>query len=119
MTADGHHHKGESFPCPKCFVGTCVPCSVGNHTECSNTDPGSIVGCTCCVTRRPADQFMWDQPGVGHVPLRGLCGYCGVNVDSTDPNHRVTSIMHGGRGVECVLRGDIPAHLGGPLRAAT
>lgn len=55
-------------------------------------------------------QFMWQG-----VPMRGLCGHCGVQVDSTDPNHRVTSIVRGGRGVECVLRGDIPPEDGGPL----
>jgi hypothetical protein len=57
------------------------------------------------------DDFLWDG-----VPMSGLCGHCQIHVDSYDPNHRVTSIMRGGRGVECVLRGDIPAAAGGPLR---
>jgi hypothetical protein len=48
--------------------------------------------------------------------LRGRCGHCQIHVDSTDPNHRVTSIVHGGRGVECVLRGDIDPSEGGPAR---
>lgn len=61
-------------------------------------------------------QFVWTAPGTTvPEPLRGLCGYCGVSVDSRDPNHRVTSIVRGGRGVECVLRGDISADQGGPL----
>ena len=55
-------------------------------------------------------EFFWNGE-----PLRGLCGHCGVEVDSTDPNHRVTSIVRGGRGVECVLRADIHASQGGPL----
>lgn len=50
--------------------------------------------------------------------LYGLCGHCQVRVDNYDPNHRVTPILQGGRGVECVLRGDIPARQGGPLRQA-
>lgn len=57
------------------------------------------------------DDFMWNG-----TPLRGLCGHCQIQVDSTDPNHRVTSIVRGGRGVECVLRGDIRPIEGGPLR---
>lgn len=47
--------------------------------------------------------------------LAGLCGHCGITVDSTDPNHRVSSIVRGGRGVECVLRGDIAPWQGGLL----
>jgi hypothetical protein len=57
------------------------------------------------------DYRMWNGE-----PLRGRCGHCQIHVDSTDPNHRVTSIVRGGRGVECVLRGDISAAEGGPLR---
>lgn len=53
--------------------------------------------------------------GEGDVPLRGSCGYCHRMVDSTNPSHRVSAILMGGRGVECVLRGDLPAHLAGPL----
>lgn len=58
------------------------------------------------------DEFMWQGE-----PMRGLCGHCQVDVDSFDPNHRVTSIVRGGRGVECVLRGDITPDEGGPLRS--
>lgn len=60
------------------------------------------------------EQYLWNG-----TPMRGLCGHCQIHVDSTDPNHRVTSIFAGGRGVECVLRGDIAASDGGPLRATS
>ncbi|MEX2439710.1 MAG: hypothetical protein WD739_07495 [Actinomycetota bacterium] len=36
----------------------------------------------------------------------GVCGQCQRTVDNTDPNHRVTPILEGGRGVECKFRGD-------------
>ena len=55
-------------------------------------------------------EFFWNGE-----PLRGLCGHCGIEVDSLDPNHRVTSIVRGGRGIECVLRGDIHSSQAGPL----
>lgn len=47
--------------------------------------------------------------------LYGHCSRCSRRVDNFDPNHRVTSIMRGGRGVECVLRGDIESVDGAPL----
>lgn len=46
----------------------------------------------------------------------GRCGHCRLRVDNFDANHRVTSIMRGGRGVDCVLRGDIEPWEAGPLR---
>lgn len=49
------------------------------------------------------------------APLHGSCGFCQRMVDSTDAMHRVSAIILGGRGVECVLRGDILPHMGGPL----
>lgn len=48
--------------------------------------------------------------------MHGSCGHCGVTVDNREPNHLVTPIMDGGRGVECVLRGDIHPMHAGPLR---
>lgn len=39
--------------------------------------------------------------------LYGSCSRCQRSVDNHDPLHRVTPILRGGRGVECVLRGDI------------
>jgi hypothetical protein len=57
------------------------------------------------------DEYHWNG-----LPLRGLCRFCGVIIDNTDPNHRITSILAGGRGVECVLRGDIDPSEGGPIR---
>lgn len=48
--------------------------------------------------------------------LYGRCGRCERTVDNFDELHRVTSIVRGGRGVECVLRGDIEAVQAGPLR---
>lgn len=63
------------------------------------------------TARDDRDQYLWNGE-----PLSGLCGHCGIHVDSTDPNHRVTSIVRGGRGVECVLRGDIHPRHAGPLR---
>lgn len=65
---------------------------------------------TILRTAYVADDFLWNGE-----PMRGLCGHCQVRVDSFDANHRVTSIVRGGRGVECVLRGDIAPALGGPL----
>lgn len=38
--------------------------------------------------------------------LYGSCSRCDRVVDNRDPNHRVTAIVEGGRGVECKLRGD-------------
>lgn len=38
--------------------------------------------------------------------LWGMCGHCHRRVDNADPEHRVTPIVEGGRGVECKLRGD-------------
>lgn len=51
--------------------------------------------------------------------LAGRCGHCGILVDNHDPNHRVSSIMRGGRGVECVLRGDIRIDQAQPLGPRT
>lgn len=45
----------------------------------------------------------------------GRCGHCEMTVDNHTPNHRVSFILKGGRGVECALRGDIEAHEGAPL----
>lgn len=39
--------------------------------------------------------------------LYGQCGACDRLVTNHDPGHRVSAIMRGGRGVECVQRGDI------------
>jgi hypothetical protein len=47
--------------------------------------------------------------------LYGSCSYCHRRVDNHDENHRVSAIMDGGRGVECVLRGDIEPLLARPL----
>ncbi len=47
--------------------------------------------------------------------LWGTCGHCQRRVDNYDDLHRVTPIMRGGRGVECVLRGDITPDLAKPL----
>lgn len=41
------------------------------------------------------------------VSLHGRCGHCQRRVDNHDELHRVSEIMRGGYGVECVLRGDI------------
>lgn len=69
------------------------------------------------LLRADVERFLWRGPtGDGDLePLRGLCGHCNAMVDSLDPNHRVTSIVDGGAGVQCVLRGDIPPADGGPL----
>lgn len=48
----------------------------------------------------------------------GRCGYCNRMVDNYDDLHLVTSILDGGRGVECVLRGDIEPKDAGPFRRA-
>lgn len=53
--------------------------------------------------------------GDGGKSLYGSCSHCRRTVDNHDDNHRVTSIMRGGRGVECVLRGDILPHDAKPL----
>lgn len=50
--------------------------------------------------------------------LYGRCGHCQRTVDNRDKLHRVTSIVRGGQGVECVLRGDIEASQAGPLQEA-
>lgn len=41
------------------------------------------------------------------LSLYGSCSHCQRRVDNHDELHRVTSIIRGGYGVECVLRGDI------------
>lgn len=52
----------------------------------------------------PASVELVDDEGRS---LHGSCSHCGMTVDNHEPNHRVTPILRGGRGVECVLRGDI------------
>ena len=47
--------------------------------------------------------------------LSGSCSHCCRVVDNYDDNHRVSAIMMGGRGVECVLRGDIQPLQARPL----
>lgn len=47
--------------------------------------------------------------------LYGKCSHCQRAVDNYDELHRVTSTMRGGRGVECVMRGDIDASQARPL----
>ncbi len=49
------------------------------------------------------------------VSLSGRCSHCQRSVDNHDELHRVSSIARGGRGVECVLRGDIEFHEARPL----
>lgn len=51
----------------------------------------------------------------GGVSLYGSCSHCQRRVDNHDDLHRVTPIMRGGRGVECVLRGDIAPNEAAPL----
>lgn len=57
-----------------------------------------------------ADEFMF----MGET-MTGRCGHCQRSVDNYDDLHRITSIMRGGRGVECVLRGDIDPQEAAPL----
>ena len=57
-----------------------------------------------------SDEFMWQGES-----YYGSCSHCQRRVDNYDEAHRVTSIVQGGRGVECVLRGDIPYNLAQPL----
>jgi len=47
--------------------------------------------------------------------LNGSCGHCQRLVDNYDQQHRVSAILRGGKGVECVLRGDIDPHEAAPL----
>lgn len=47
--------------------------------------------------------------------LWGRCGHCQRRVDNHDELHRVSEIMRGGLGVECVLRGDIEPRDAMPL----
>jgi hypothetical protein len=47
--------------------------------------------------------------------LYGSCSHCARRVDNHDEHHRVSAIMQGGRGVECVLRGDIASQQAMPL----
>ena len=72
-----------------------------------------IAGCLCIdfAQRFEREDFFYDGK-----PMRGLCGYCGVDVDTFEKYHRVTSVVRGGRGVECVHRGDIEPSEGGPMQ---
>ena len=47
--------------------------------------------------------------------LYGRCSTCHRTVDNHDTAHRVSSIIRGGRGVECAERGDIGWHETMPL----
>jgi hypothetical protein len=47
--------------------------------------------------------------------LSGSCSHCRRLVDNHDENHRVSAIMLGGRGVECVVRCDIHPSKAMPL----
>lgn len=49
--------------------------------------------------------------------LNGSCSHCQRNVDNHDEAHRVSSILRGGKGVECAIRGDIDWYLARPLGA--
>lgn len=49
------------------------------------------------------------------LSLFGSCSRCKRTVDNHDPDHRVSAILRGGRGVECVLRGDILPNEAQPL----
>lgn len=60
-------------------------------------------------------QPAWDFIGDDLKSLSGRCSHCQRSVDNHDELHRVTSIVRGGRGVECVLRGDIDPHEARPL----
>lgn len=51
----------------------------------------------------------------GDGSLSGSCSHCRRVVDNHDDNHRVSAILLGGRGVECVLRGDIQPLQAKPL----
>ncbi len=64
------------------------------------------------VPRHLADTEFMDEDGRS---LYGRCGHCGITVDNFDGNHRITPILRGGRGVECVLRGDIEPREAAPL----
>ena len=67
----------------------------------------------CGLVRRPTiDELAVDDDGNS---LRGRCSYCQRSVDNHDELHRVTAIMRGGWGVECVLRGDIEPTQAQPL----
>lgn len=59
-----------------------------------------------------AHELLTDQYGKS---LYGQCGNCQRLVNNHDPMHRVSGILAGGRGVECVLRGDIEPHEAMPL----
>lgn len=65
------------------------------------------------IAKRIADDptwIMWQGSS-----MSGWCGHCGSTVDNFDPYHRVTPVFSGGRGVECVSRGDITPSLAAPL----
>ncbi|MES1975843.1 MAG: hypothetical protein V4472_25575 [Pseudomonadota bacterium] len=62
------------------------------------------------MSNTDTEQFLW----LG-VSLDGFCSHCRRNVDNYDDLHRVTSIVRGGRGVECCLRGDIVPQQAAPL----
>ena len=47
-----------------------------------------------------------DEMAKNDPDLDGFCGKCQRTVDNHDPDHRVTAIVEGGRGVECKVRGD-------------
>jgi len=47
-----------------------------------------------------------DKLAEANADAFGSCGHCQLIVTNDDPNHRVTPILKGGRGVECKLRGD-------------
>lgn len=49
--------------------------------------------------------------------LYGTCSHCQRVVDNHDDLHRVSGILDGGFGVECVLRGDIEGHEARPMGA--
>lgn len=51
----------------------------------------------------------------GGRSMHGSCPHCNRMVDNHDELHRVSSVVRGGRGVECVLRGDITPGEAQPL----
>ena len=86
----------------------------GDPIALASSDPEQRVsGAVALAVQVMAREQFLDDEGES---LEGRCGWCNRNVDNFTDGHRVTSIVRGGRGVECYDRGDIHGGQAAPLK---
>lgn len=104
------------YTCPECGFATTDEVTVDVINEQTAQCPECGKTATAADFTEEADRslFVDDEDR----SLYGSCSHCHRRVDNYDEMHRVSAILRGGKGVECVLRGDIAASQGAPLLTA-